>query len=112
MAKELSEKEEDRFPGKEKVIAIVGEINDIYPDDIEAVVKASMTRVKKLKEYPQLLDFFVERAVRRIVWSKRHQIAEGIKRAAEVHGKPAKVKVEEIAVYSRKIREYLKCTKN
>ena len=73
MVKQSIEKEDENFPGKEEVIAIVKEEMFNHPDSCDEAVKASKKRARRLKDYPErLLDFYEERAIRRILWGLRH----------------------------------------
>jgi hypothetical protein len=62
-----------------------------HPDDIEKAVDDAVERIRKLKEFPKLVDELVRSAVRHVVSDCRHTANVAMKLAAGEYGGPAKV---------------------
>ncbi len=93
MVRKCVESDGERYPGKDKVLEIVKEVESHYPDDCHGATMAAIRRVERLKEFPELVDFFVYRAVQRMVHEIRHTYNTKMKKEAGEYGKPGKVNV-------------------
>ncbi len=72
-----------------------------HGDDITAAVDEAETKIRKLKEFSEVVDALVHDAVQRLVYQLRGQSNQAVRRQSGVYGQPAKVRVgasESVAV--------------
>ena len=76
----------------DEVQKIAAEEAQRHPNDIEVAVSASVTRVRRLPMFEELVDHMIRLAVRGIVTDCRHHANVTLRRKAGEYGGPAKVK--------------------
>ena len=83
------------------VLEIVHEEAVKYGDDITQAVTVVMRRVRKLPEFPEIMELNFQRAMKELVHTDRHQSNVYAKREAGCYGKPSKVNVGTSAAVNR-----------
>jgi len=77
------------FP--KNVVSIIEQANANNPNDIVTAVNDAVARVKRLPEYPDLVDKLVHNSIQELLYDARHRINVQIKRDSGYYGGPAKV---------------------
>lgn len=77
------------FP--EAVLNVVRESEAKHPDDIDRAVKLASQRIRKLPEFAEVVDAFVDRAIRELIHDARHNETCRIRKDAGVYSATPKV---------------------
>ena len=85
----------------ENVQKVVEDATARYASDIDRATREAMKRIKKLPEYPQLVEMFLEKAVQEMVYDARHIVNVRTKRQAGVYGGKGKVRVGDSSAVRR-----------
>lgn len=62
-----------------------------HGDDITAAINLAETQIRKMKEFPELVDSLVRGAVQELVYQRRHVANTAARKAAGAYGQAAKV---------------------
>ena len=91
------------------VIAIVSAAVERHHNDIPAAVNESEKRIRKLADFPELVDGLVRSAIQDAVYERRHTVNVANKRQAGQYGQPGKVKTgtsQSLGAVKRSVYQY------
>jgi hypothetical protein len=90
----------------ESVLEAVHDAAAEHKDDIDKAAECAVAKVRKLKEFPTLVDQFVKTAVQELLYRDRHQTNVAIRRQGGAYGAAAKVSPAGSAAVRRVFQSY------
>jgi len=97
----------DRFP--QKVYDIVRDCAAKHPNDTDAAVEQATARIKRLHDFDDLIDMFVERAITTMVGAERGKIGKSIREGTRRPWKPSDSEQKICPWNNKSVQEHALC---